>query len=306
MKRIPLTIGVSGRYKLTVRNSRGEITRETPWFDNLITDAGLEQLGTGDAPANDVMRYCHVGSGNTAPEVGDTALVSFIASALYATNATTAQATAPYYGSKTRTYRFNAGVATGNISEVGICGKSDNTLALFSRALVLDGSGNPTTITVLADESLDVTYELRDYPPLADVTGSVVINGTSYNYTMRAAIVTNAAAWATYIDQTCGASPAAGNLFAYTGAIGSITQTPSGTQITGATTTFANLAYSANSLVRQMLGTFGLNDAVGNILSVLFYTTYGAYQLGFDAAVPKNNTQTFQLTFQIAWARKTL
>lgn len=29
---------LAGRYRLTVRNTAGQVTRDTGWFDNLITD----------------------------------------------------------------------------------------------------------------------------------------------------------------------------------------------------------------------------------------------------------------------------
>src|SRR5690606_8917143 len=97
---------------------------------------------------------------------------------------------APYYTWMRKTFRFAAGVATGNLSEVGISWLT--TGALFSRALILDSGGLPTTITVLADEVVDVTYEFRIMAKTDDETGSVTFTGSiggTYDWTMRSVSV---------------------------------------------------------------------------------------------------------------------
>ncbi len=43
-----MILGLRGRYRLIVRQG-GHLVRRSPWFDNLITDAGLELIGTHDA-----------------------------------------------------------------------------------------------------------------------------------------------------------------------------------------------------------------------------------------------------------------
>ena len=44
---------------------------------------------------------------------------------------------------------------------------------LFSRALIRDGAGNPTTLTVTAIDILTVTYQLRLYRPTTDIVSTV-------------------------------------------------------------------------------------------------------------------------------------
>ena len=85
----------------------------------------------------------------------------------------------PYYRWAKVTWRFGQGVAAGNISEVGLGWGNSN---LWNRALIKDANGNPTTITVLSDEYLDVVSEIRDYPTLSssgsfnllDKTGAII------------------------------------------------------------------------------------------------------------------------------------
>jgi hypothetical protein len=87
--------------------------------------------------------------------------------------------------------RFNEGTLAGNYSEIGIFTANNNTSAV-ALSLILDGSGNPTTITVLADEILDVVYTRRLYVERGDWTGSILVGATNYNYTARWSSLPNA------------------------------------------------------------------------------------------------------------------
>lgn len=151
---VQINNSVGARFKLVVRKaSTEEITRETEWFKNIVLDTGLNQMSVGTW-----IDRVRVGSGNSTPVASQTQLDNTIASttALFGGSGTVSQqtTTSPYYLAANRTYRFAEGVAAGNISEVG-CGWG-NGLDLWNRALVKDLNGNPTTITVLSDEFLDV------------------------------------------------------------------------------------------------------------------------------------------------------
>ena len=172
---------VHAKFKLVVHSVQDDkVTKETGWFNNLVLDSGLERMSAGTW-----INRCCVGTGNSTPVVSQTALDGFLASTT-TTQATTSsvQTTAtPYYSSVTVTWRFSAGSATGNISEVGL-GWSNTTL--WNRSLIKDSSGEATTITVLSDEYLDVVSEIRVYPSetysgsfdLKDASGSVISSHT--------------------------------------------------------------------------------------------------------------------------------
>lgn len=175
--------GVGAVLKLVVRKAdTDEIVRETPEFHNLVLTTGLARMAVG----NWIDRCC-VGTGNSNPVASQVALDSFLASTTtIATGAADTGGiqvtTAPFYWFGRRTWRFAVGVATGNISEVGL-GWGNTTL--WNRALVKDIEGNPTTITVLADEYLDVISEVRVYPQestgsfnLVDKVGAIISNHT--------------------------------------------------------------------------------------------------------------------------------
>jgi hypothetical protein len=296
-------VGMRGFFKLEAIRPDGRIRPLTDWFPNLITDVGLNYIGQGS-----YLNACHVGTNNTAPTFADTSLAG------YRAGTTTKQAVStgntnisPYYCWKRITYRFSTpGSASGNIAEVGIASIAAlSGSILFSRALVLDEFGVPTTVTVLSDEVLDVTYELRLYPPLVDVTGSFDITGSgTHSYTLRASSVTSNIAWGYYLGSVASMSHREYELDVYNGAIGTITQTPSGS---GAGANLSNAAYGNNNLYRDASGGYGLNygNLSGGIKSVRFETTLGAFQYEVTPVIAKDNTNTLSLTQRVLWGRYT-
>lgn len=274
------------------------------WFPNLITNAGLNHAGT----AGGYLGECRVGSGSTTPNVLDTALDAQIASTTNLHDSdNSAEASAPFFGAVTNVYRFAEGVAAGILAEVGLAPNAGN---LFSRALILDGLGDPTTITVDVDEVLDVTYQLRLYPPLVDVTGTVNISGTDYDYTARAMLVTSASNWAPASSGEQGGVFSNG-VNAFDGAIGTIETSPAGSSSPSSSAT--NEAYSADSHEINFEAVWGLDNGNlgGGIQSVacIFGTgaaRFGAMQVEFDPPIPKDDTKVLTLGFKHAWARKTL
>jgi hypothetical protein len=169
------------------------------WQKNLITDVGMDMLG--DHSNNNYWNGCHVGTGTAAPANSNTALATFNAGiATTAASVGGVNGDTPYYGFLRRTFRFPEGTfASVNLTEAGIAqgtsGASGSarlsTAPLFSRVLINGGTG----ITVLVDESLDVIFEFRNYAPTTDVTGTVSISSVSYDFTVRACLVTSAIYW---------------------------------------------------------------------------------------------------------------
>lgn len=163
----------SGRFYLEIYNPETDTTR-THEQENLITDWGLEAMAT---QGNNFVRTCMVGSGSTAPAFSDLSLVNEIARA-----GTTYRW--PYFDSSNRPppqgvtaydatdpnniflrcdlpFVFAKGAAAGNLTELGM----GNANGLFSRTLIKDPDGNPTSITVLPIEVLTVTYRHRHHVP---------------------------------------------------------------------------------------------------------------------------------------------
>lgn len=299
---------ISGWFKLVAIKPDGSKRILADWFPNLITNGGLDRYGA----YNDWLYYCQVGSGSTPPTVNDTQLESKIA----ATNTAAAMVggvmpSSPYYAYRTNTYRFAQGVAAGNISEVGIGWTATGTL--YSRALILDGAGQPTTLTILSDETLDVVYQNRHYAPETDVTGQITLRGTVHDWVSRASKVTTGSVncWEIgNISYLYNAVSAAENGYywndIYTGAIGAITLGPGGTRISDcgiSTTVYTPGTYYLNYKLTAGL-TYG-NNALG--IGAIFVTIgIGAYQIGFTPNIMKTSSDILELNCRHSWARKTI
>lgn len=296
-----IEVGFQGLYNFVVRNADGSIKRDYGWQPNLILDSGLNMIG-GSGPGN----TCRVGSGSNAPLVTNTALQNPVAmtTQIQANDVGYAEA-APYYGWIRKRFRFPNGAAAGNLSEVGI-GTSAVEGTLFSRALILDGSGNPTTITVLGDETLDVTYELRLYPPTADATFNLTLAGVVHACRMRPASV-NTNLWSPQYLLDYGTQIAA-YIVARTGGIGSQLEAANGDYI--AQTSSPPLDYSNNSRKRQWKFDMDLNEfnnalGIGSVEMSGQYQTFGQWQCSFTPPIPKDATKKLSLTFEISWNRFT-
>lgn len=321
--KVNLKFGVQGRYELNVHkvNAQGEIisSRKAAEFENLITDAGLDEIGLDTTYAK--INGAVVGTGTTTPANGDTGLAAYLAgtSTLQAGWSRAFQSSvAPYYAYYRITYRFNTGVAAGNLTEVGIGGLQATigpTSTLFSRALILDGSGNPTTLTILSDEILDVTYELRFYLPNggSDVTGTfnMTIDGvvTPFNYTLRGLFY--ASLWPadpTSVDGTNKVSPLyyADNINVgggvWSGSIGSLTSQPTGTS--DAWDSASVSAYTSGTYTVNVTYNLSLNRGNFSFISFSVGTNLPCwFQMQLDNPVTKDATKTFTITFALTWGR---
>lgn len=305
---------VRGRFTMTVSGGRRG-TMVLAEFDNLITNSGLNDIFTGTGGGSGASR-CQLGTGIAVPAVTDSALhipgpastttqVSFINSS-YTPGP-------PDYASSFITIRFSAGVATGTWTEVGMT-RNLTPFTLFSRALIVDGGGSPVPITVLSDETLDVTYTVRIYPPASDIAGSINLGPSTHDYVIRPAAtdggwlpwaVVGSAQFAGYSGNS---GPA---MIAYTGALGSRTAYPSGTN-TSFTPTVTAAAYSNNSYQRSSEYSIALNQ--GNLaggvrtllvpLATLNGTPAANYQVEFTPNIAKDATKVLRLNFTASVARR--
>lgn len=209
MNPIDLRPKASGRYTFEVVNKHTGHTRKlTEKADNLLLESffreAVSEIGSAGYMSNIV-----VGTGNTPPVVTDTTLEGFVAATRENQGGvipnTVNSTVYPRYATRAIKKRFNgSAIAGAPLSEVGIAITSgagitaNSTTPLASRALIVDALGNPTSITVLADEFLDVTYELTTYA-LDGVTGSFNINvlGTveTFEYEIRPVAMLNEQSW---------------------------------------------------------------------------------------------------------------
>lgn len=273
-------------------------------FDNLITDGGLNRLGVDGNP----FQYIYLSSDNTEPANSDNALSGFLGGSISSQGSGRGAAsinTPPYYVSGYSIIRFAAGIATGNISKIATgWGTATKPTGLWSSALVKDSSGNNTTITKLADEILDITYEVRVYLPSTDFVGTIDVSGVNYNVTARLSFLN--ASWG-----AADPNPNVGLVKAkfYSGDISTIKALPSGTSTT---VTVAAMPYVDSSLEKAFVVTAKIGEAnyAGGIKSMLVDNgSANFWQFGFSNAIdgtgiPK--TSEYSLTMpplKIKWGR---
>lgn len=296
---------VEGYFTLEAVRPDGTV-RKRLRFKNLITNNGLDLIGSSGA----IWARAAVGTGTATPANTDTGLATFLTSTSTITGTPTSGtqvATAPKYVWERYTYQFAIGIATGNLTEVGMtAAAAGSNTNFFSHALILDGGGAPTTFTVLSSEALNVTYEFRMYFVDTDPTNVVTIAGVNYTFTTRPASIAN------WLGSTSGAP--AGNqivqtLTAYNGSMGAITTTPSGTsggQINSATPTYTGGSYQMTYVFSIPLGSWNLASPFITALSLSpssAWRTAGLWQWGVSPAIPKDATKTLSLTVVITWAR---
>jgi hypothetical protein len=321
---IALNFGFAGRFDLVARKVvvdedgsplidgdnnvlTGE-SRNLASFENLILDSGLNRLGNGSV----IVGAC-VGTGTTAPANSQTALANLLRVTTTEQSWTElpGSTTAPYYAEHQVVYRFAAGAAAGNLSEVGLGWGPNvgaNTMGgLWCRALIKDSQGNPTTITVLSDEVLDIVYTLQLHPPTSDITGTFNLSGEAYQYTMRPSFVNNRSAngWSPRSVTVTGINSGWGT--AFTGGIGAVTSGPSGAYTSIAVTpqTYVNDSKQAVCSVNAGLNATNLS---GGIRSIDLHMPGNSWQAEFSrlsdgAAIPKNNTNVLTIPFWVSWDR---
>lgn len=306
-----LGMKVGARFKLLrIKAKDNTVVEETPFFHNLVLETGLNKMGSAVGSQYWIDRIL-VGSGNTPPDVNQTQLQNFIASTtnVMGNSSGVSVGSVPYYLWGQVRYRFGEGVAAGNIAEVG-GGWANNSC--WNRALIKDINGDPTVMTVLPDEYLDVIIEVRYYPisgfsgsfnllnKVGDVisshtyTGLPYIWGTSGNINFRQINFR--------FDTPQG----------YNGDIGSnITQPPSGTSLIDYAKVSRTITRPTPRSLRQK-STLALTTGNGSLRSLLFildilleHYSGNGYKFEIDPPITKTSQDILDFTVEFSWDRYT-
>lgn len=219
MNPINIPVKCSGRYTFKITDKKTGAEKTLPAkADNLLLISFFREALSNRNQNQGFMSSIVVGSGTTPPVVTDTSLELFVAGTATQQGApipNIVNATVhPRYVTRAITKRFNGSVLAGApLTEVGVALTMhvsivpDASTPLASRALITDAEGNPTSITVLEDEYLDITYEMTTYA-LDGVTGTFSINieGTveDFGYEIRPIAMNNTTAWAQAANWSAG------------------------------------------------------------------------------------------------------
>lgn len=300
---IPVRMGVEGFYTVQRRASNGDLIETIGPFKNAITNIGLERIGT--ATAGNTAYY---GTGTTPASILDTQMgaqtgyTSGIIDSVF-----TRTTSSPYWAQHAVTFRFSPAGVNQNLTEVGVGWFDSSTNALWSRALIVDGSNNPVTLTLLSGEFLDVTYSLRYYPPLTDSSYSATISGVSYSFVTRLAD----AASSPSVNAVSFVTGSISNLGVVNGpvSLGPVTGTLSYGGEFGFITVASKQAYVPGTRIATYSSTTSLaqGNVTGGIAGLVGTNAGGSFGCGFQTSVtppiPKDNTKTLTLSFSISWDR---
>lgn len=321
---IEFKIRIGGQYRV-VLNEGTDREVDTGWMKNMVLDSGLDMLG---APAGlNPMGFGSVGTGATAVNASQTSLVTHLASKAGWVIVSQSNVGSPTYaGTGVVSCTFAQGAVVGNITELGL-GRVTGGSQLFSRCLILDGSGVPTALTVGTIDQLTLYYKITITPVITDITGSLTVSGTSYTFTARLANATSFCATLITAWLNGGACGNMGNMnlsnqncnaYPSTTTIGAITSTPSGTAVQmGGTGSSASLvtAYVAGNFYNdvKLIVAPANGNATGGIKGFLIGfgagTTLGTgaadmpFQYVLNNPIPKDNTKTLTIGWRFSWSR---
>lgn len=302
-------VGIAGEVRCIVKREDGSVKEDTGFQKNLILNQGLDFFG-GDKGVN-IFASCVIGSGNTAPTINQTQLVSFVAlvngiqhSAEYAYSATGDNL---YKSNKVYKYSF-AGLNNVNISEVGLAsqGSSSANYYLCTRALIRDIAGQPTAITILTGEVLEVYYKVWRVISVLDT--SYVVNmldgkggSKPYNVVVRPFDV-GKVGW-----DTTGDIAAINTINRISsGELSVITSEPALTE--DARPTIIADAYVPSSYKRRTSMTFSVSQANHNIRVIFSLNKFYRFQFRFgsvldDSPIPKTSNETLTIPLEFSWGR---
>jgi hypothetical protein len=295
---------IRGRYRLRASLEDGTVTKDTGWFDNLILDQGLNQIGqstnSGVSFGEPILWAVGcVGTGTTAPTTADTQLEAWLASAGNYSGYTRTWVTgAEPYWKCIHTFRFGTGAAAGNLTEVGVGDTHYDGTGLFSRALIVDGGGSPTTLTVTASEILDLTYEFRVYPDTTTRIQVLNIGGTDYTFTWD---LYNPSSNIPLINYSY--INGSGDFSSCRVVLAQTTSGGGGSRSIIPTST----GYSAGTYFRSYTGSYSHPVAYwGSTIGSISITTLHMVQLGsISPLLPITSVQDFSITFNVSWDRFT-
>ena len=168
----PTNIKSRGYYSLAIKDKNGNTVKETPATSNTVTYFGAYALTFFTQMARTL--YLRMGTGTSeivrsSITLGNPLTSEYVSETYDRTNEVdNGDGTSTFL--ITGEYAFDLGDVVGTYSEVGLYSAIATNDFLVAGQLIKDEFGTATTITVLADEQLIVTYTLEFTVPNGEVT----------------------------------------------------------------------------------------------------------------------------------------
>lgn len=301
--------GVSGefRYDLYDQEEDGSLTlvHASDWGSNLITNQGLD-----DMTEYGWNNHCILGDGAGTPSESNNVIFGFMDRHNSNEGEVNEALGAPEYKMRgTIVKRFNAGVATGTITNMGMSHLTDGT------RLTAHHEVSPAVVKG-ANQVLDVSYRATWWPDLIDRTSIHTIGGVDYDVIIRSRDIDS-----TQVSPLARIGPDTWypHWTVWDGPIGTITESPTGN--TGGGTNYGVWDVKGWEVVntimfRKCYVFFSLNNgntATNRIRSSAGNTLWSqAWQCQFTArpgepgeglGIPKDYTKELTLHYKILWQR---
>lgn len=311
-----MNIGLVGEVRCVVTKEDGTVKIDTGFQKNLILNQGLDFYGGGNG--TDMFHRCLVGTGNSVPTptqnrldlpVGIAAGASFSVKYDY-----TPREDNLYLAEITYRYTFSS-IGNVNISEVGLASNGTTTANAYmcTRALIKDASGNPTVISVLNTEKLQVYYKLTAVYSTLDVSHQIQYTGAD-NVTVDCnAIVRLSLAGSNdspySIALLAPFAPSNSNLArgqTYKGGLGGLTWGPSDANSVAESVDIDT--YVLGSYKSTFRYNYNLSDSNGSTRCVKVLTTIGCWQVEYKQVIngkpiTKTSKDTMVIPFEVSWGR---
>lgn len=301
---------VGGRFKLEVLNSKGEVVKSNE-SNNMLLDGFFTRWAASSNNIGSGAFFC-VGTGSTPVAANQTSLANFLAGSVSGSQANTTSNDNElrpgnvYRCSTTHVATYPIGQIVGTITEIGANFTTNSSTNLDSRALLVDGGGTPTALTILSSEQLRVTYTTwTDINPAQSVT-TIDFDGVSTTCTLEKLRCDNKLCWSVFLGPLSAFSSLA-YMSSTQNLYNSITTVPN---LTGTVTSTMGTAISSQGLgVRRYTITFSVS--YGNIAGGIKYiylanpmsSSYNMLGLHFDPPIAKTNTKTLTLNIDVTLTR---
>jgi len=298
-------IGVSGQYKIRVLSAGGLLLRETSWFDNVITDVGLDRFAIASNA------YMFLGTGQveitttsvnlTAPIMVSAQMANWASEGMQITSL-------PYYSWQRDIATFTVIPYSTIVYEVGIgTGLISGTPVLLSGTLIKDIGGTPIGLPVEPGNTVEVVYELRNYMPTDDNVYTETLAGESRTCTVRPLLGSQAEVAFNSIYIWPRLSPSVHDFEGYlNGDLNPMLgyNVPTGTMVTDSSYEYPE--YVPGSYEMTFASTWNATKAAGPYSGFKYQSglgMIGQWQIKVDPGIVKTSTQAMRVYFRVSWGR---
>jgi len=296
---------VSGVYGIKVLRNAGTDKEHLEDFGespNMLLDGFFERFAIGNLSTSGW--YMFVGSGATPVDATQTQLVSQVGSydIMSVTLNDNIKVGNDYISSSTGIAEWNIGSIVGNISEVGARIGNQIGSTVDSRALIVDSQGNPTTITVTAEDKLVISYTLKYIIPTQQHISVVDFLGVPTTCTLESLGVLDKSIW----SLACGFLDPIRNVYfsSSQGVVGN-PELNLGASNLNEVIVSSSSVQSGTRRFSIFAGTNNLNLSTGlSYFAFAFQNTFDkAVGIHFDPPIPKDATKTLTLNFDFTLTR---